>query len=127
MVVHNSEDHKEKDKSKVEETRNEDEEVKITRNQKKIDDNQEIQIQNLEKGVCVLNPDDLEEMKEEVAEKGTSDITVPTLQEAVNDRKLWKFSKMIPYERYERGQTNKKKATIEEWTAKTSQIIQVYL
>ena len=110
-VVHNSEDHKEKDKSKLKETGNEVEEVKITRNQKKREDDQWIQIQNLEKeGVSVLNPDDLEEMKEEVAEKseeeteigekeflngidtcddedvnlqaitGTSDFTIPTCQ-----------------------------------------------
>ena len=59
--------------------------------------------------MCVLNPDDLEEMKEEVAEKGTSDCKKLSMTEK---KLLWKFSKMIPYKRYERGQTNKKKATI---------------
>ena len=61
-MVHNSEDHKEKDKSKVKETGNEVEEVKITKNQKKRENDHEIQIQNLEKEE-VLNPDDLQEIK----------------------------------------------------------------
>ena len=76
-VVHNSEDRKEKDKSKLKETGNEVEEVKITRNRKKREDDQEIQIHNLEKeGVRVLNLDDLEEIKEEVAKKSEQEIEI---------------------------------------------------